>query len=246
MLDFSRLWQAQRRKGLQKSTGMCFDSLPLLPPLRSCRHSGAAAIEDCRPLPSPALRGGTPWRMSLFVLLGLLLMLAWPRSAHAAESYANCTNVITTLPVTITAQGILSPRVGPTATASTTIKAITIKAENVTLDCKRFRAQRDSAAWPPIAYGVYAGEPHQHHRPPLQHPGLQDRDFDSRRQQLRPPDRGQPTFRSNTSHKGVNLQGDGSVVRRNVSVQHRRRHDRDHPGLMASTRRARSQSRTIR
>src|SRR5580698_2757579 len=71
------------------------------------------------------------------VLLLLIALLAFSTSARAAESYANCTGIVSKLPATISTSGTWCLEKSFT-TANVTIKAITIAADNVTLDCNDF------------------------------------------------------------------------------------------------------------
>src|SRR5688572_10806481 len=74
----------------------------------------------------------------LRLLIGLLLAIAALTPAHAAESYDNCTGTITSLPVTISTQGTwcLTQNL---STAITVGVAITVAANNVTIDCNDFK-----------------------------------------------------------------------------------------------------------
>lgn len=71
------------------------------------------------------------------------LMSLVPMQVHAAESYDNCNGVIASLPATITTQGVWCLKKSLVYTASTGA-AITISANNVTLDCNHFNV--DAAA----------------------------------------------------------------------------------------------------
>ena len=69
----------------------------------------------------------------------LLLLLALPAlPAHAAESYDNCTGFVTSLPATISQQGVWCLK-QDLATNITSGNAITIATNNVTLDCNDFK-----------------------------------------------------------------------------------------------------------
>ena len=76
------------------------------------------------------------------ILTGLALsigvLLAWPGQAQAAESYDSCTGFIDSLPATITTQGTWCLK-NNLSTAITNGDAITIDANNVTVDCNGFK-----------------------------------------------------------------------------------------------------------
>ena len=74
---------------------------------------------------------------SLSGLLFLLVVVA-ARPASAAESYDNCVGFIDALPATISTQGVWCLH-HDVATAITSGNAITIDANNVTLDCNGFK-----------------------------------------------------------------------------------------------------------
>lgn len=69
--------------------------------------------------------------------IALAYLFASP-AAHAAQSYDNCTNFISSVPATITTQGTWCFN-KDLATSITTGNAITINANNVTLDCNDFK-----------------------------------------------------------------------------------------------------------
>lgn len=70
---------------------------------------------------------------------GLFALLALsPSGVHAAESYDNCNGFIDSVPVTISRQGVWCLR-KDVSTAITSGSAITIVANNVTLDCNDFK-----------------------------------------------------------------------------------------------------------
>jgi hypothetical protein len=71
-------------------------------------------------------------------ILGLLLAAAVTPCAFAAESYDNCTGVITTLPTTISTQGTWCLKANLT-TGITTGNAITVTTNNVTIDCNDYK-----------------------------------------------------------------------------------------------------------
>ena len=70
--------------------------------------------------------------------LVLLLFLCGPRAAHAAQSYDNCTGFITSVPAVISTQGTWCLK-QDLATAIASGNAISVNANNVTLDCNDFK-----------------------------------------------------------------------------------------------------------
>ena len=91
----------------------------------------------------------------LFVLLSVLALLACAKPAHAAQSYDNCAGFVTTLPAVISAQGTWCLK-QDLATAITSGNAITINANNVTLDCNDFKLGGLAAGLATQTTGVYA------------------------------------------------------------------------------------------
>jgi hypothetical protein len=80
-----------------------------------------------------------------------------PQAAHAAESYDNCKGFITSLPATVSTQGVWCLK-GDLSTAINTGNAITINANNVTIDCNDFKIGGLAAGDASQAYGTYAGD----------------------------------------------------------------------------------------
>ena len=70
------------------------------------------------------------------LLVALLALAAFP--AHAAEDYDNCTDFIDSVPATISTQGVWCLR-DNLATSLTAGTAVTIAANNVTVDCNDFK-----------------------------------------------------------------------------------------------------------
>lgn len=87
-------------------------------------------------------------------LFGLLVVLAGTRPASAAESYDNCAGFIDALPAIITTQGVWCLR-HDLSTAITSGNAITIDANNVTLDCNGFKLGGLAGGPGTWANGVY-------------------------------------------------------------------------------------------
>lgn len=77
-----------------------------------------------------------PIRLS--AAMATLACLAIPPQAPAAESYDACTGFITSLPSTISTQGVWCMR-SDLSTAATSGAAITIATNNVTVDCNHFK-----------------------------------------------------------------------------------------------------------
>ena len=91
----------------------------------------------------------------LNLLLMLLLGLAATQSAHAAESYDNCTGFITSLPTVISTQGTWCLK-QDLATAITSGNAININTNNVTLDCNNFKLGGLAAGLSTTTVGIRA------------------------------------------------------------------------------------------
>jgi parallel beta-helix repeat protein len=94
-------------------------------------------------------------RTLLITVTVSLTALLNPTSAHAAQSYDNCTGFITSLPATITTQGTWCLNADLT-TAITSGSAITVAANNVTIDCNDFKLGGLAAGPGTRAYGIYA------------------------------------------------------------------------------------------
>ena len=91
-----------------------------------------------------------------FMLVLAALATLAPRTAHAAESYDNCTGFITSVPAVISTQGTWCLK-QDLATAISNGNAITINTNNVTLDCNDFKLGGLAAGAGTTAYGVSAG-----------------------------------------------------------------------------------------
>jgi hypothetical protein len=78
----------------------------------------------------------TPCRIAPLLFALVLVSTATP--AQAAESYDNCAGTILVLPTTITTQGVWCLK-GDLATAIASGAAITVNANNVTIDCNDFK-----------------------------------------------------------------------------------------------------------
>jgi len=89
------------------------------------------------------------------VVLLLLLGPLVPGRAHAATSYDNCSGFITSVPAVINAPGTWCLKQSVN-TAITSGAAITIAADNVTLDCNDFKLDGQAAGTSTLASGVSA------------------------------------------------------------------------------------------
>jgi hypothetical protein len=88
----------------------------------------------------------------------LVLLVTGARQVSAAESYDNCAGFIDTLPATISTQGVWCLR-HDLATAITSGDAITIDANNVTLDCNGYKVGGLAGGPGTWARGVYVPFP---------------------------------------------------------------------------------------
>ena len=151
-------------------------------------------------------------KIANLILLAFALAIAAPRAAQAAESYDNCTGFITSLPAVINTQGTWCLN-KDLATAITSGDAIFIQTNNVTLDCNNFKLGGLAAGVGTGATGIHAynlsnitvrhcnvrgffyglyfeGTLGGHH-------AVEDNRFDT------------------NTYIGVQVNGDGSVIRRN-------------------------------
>jgi hypothetical protein len=77
-----------------------------------------------------------------------------PRAVHAAESYDNCTGFITSVPATISSQGTWCLK-QDLSTANVAGSAITVNANNVTIDCNNFKLDGSAAGTGTATNGIY-------------------------------------------------------------------------------------------
>ena len=159
--------------------------------------------------------------LAKIAILAMAVLLGTSRAAHAAESYDNCTGFITSVPAVITAPGTWCLK-QDLATAISSGIAITVDANNVTLDCNNFKLGGLAAGAGTNAVGIYAD-----YRSNITVRRCNVRGFYDG---LRLFDNGSSTtssqghavednvFMSNT-HLGLQVDGDGSVVRRNRVLQ---------------------------
>jgi hypothetical protein len=94
-------------------------------------------------------------RLVLAMFLSCAGCIAYPQAAHAAQSYDNCNNFIDTLPATISTQGVWCLR-HDLSTNITGGNAITISANNVTIDCNDFKLGGLAAGAASQAVGIFA------------------------------------------------------------------------------------------
>ena len=95
-------------------------------------------------------------RSDLHALLFLCLALLFaPCAARGAESYDNCTGFITSVPATVSTQGTWCLK-QDLATAISSGNAITIATNNVTIDCNDFKLGGLAAGIATAANGIYS------------------------------------------------------------------------------------------
>jgi parallel beta-helix repeat protein len=95
-----------------------------------------------------------PFLFAAFLLLALLAA-ALPSPARAAQSYDNCTGFIDAVPATVSSQGTWCLR-HDLNTAITSGTAITIGANNITIDCNDFKVGGLNAGSGTATDGIYA------------------------------------------------------------------------------------------
>ena len=95
-----------------------------------------------------------PLRAFRLLLVSIAAMLACASRASAAESYASCTGVVSSIPTVIGTAGTWCLKQN-LSTALSSTKAITINADNVTVDCNHF-ALSESAGLGNTAFAIYA------------------------------------------------------------------------------------------
>jgi len=148
-------------------------------------------------------------------LIALLAMVAItrPQAALAAESYDNCTGFITSLPTTVTTQGTWCLK-QDLNTAIASGNAITVNTNNVTIDCNGYKLGGLSAGAGTGAVGIFAQD---RVNVTVRHCAIRgffvgvDLYGAAGGGHLVEDNR----FDSNT-YLGMQVQGDGSVVRRNL------------------------------
>jgi hypothetical protein len=152
-------------------------------------------------------------RIQSIVAVGVLVALSWTHTAHAAESYANCTGTVSALPTTISSSGTWCLKQN-LATAAATGSAININADNVTVDCNDF-AISGSAGTATNAIGIYALNRNNIN---VRHCTVQG--FRYGVALLSTTSGGGHAVEDNrlmgNTYMGIRVDGDGSVVRRNL------------------------------
>jgi len=153
-------------------------------------------------------------RLSPLVLLGLLALLLWSRPVHAASSYDNCAGFITSVPAVISTPGTWCLKQDLT-TAITGGSAIMISADNVALDCNDFRIDGSAGGSATFALGI-SGSQRSNVR--IRHCNV--RGFAQGVQMDSAGTGGRNVVEDShfdgNIRIGVEMEGDGSVVRRNV------------------------------
>jgi len=143
-------------------------------------------------------------------LLLLASLIAAPGSVRA-ETYNTCAGFIDTLPATITTQGTWCLR-HDLSTAITNGHAITINTNNVTIDCNYFKLGGLAAGAGTLTDGIYASN---RTNATVRHCNI--RGF--QRGANVTGTGGGHVFEDNrfdaSTYRGIEVQGDGSVVRRN-------------------------------
>jgi hypothetical protein len=146
-----------------------------------------------------------------------LLILAFTfgrsRMAHAAESYDNCTGFISSLPAVISTQGVWCLR-KDLSTAITSGNAIDIEASNVTIDCNDFKLGGLAAGIGTQTNGIFSVN---HINATVRHCNI--RGFAYGLSFVEVDASGGHTIEDNrfdgNTISGIEVDGDGSVVRRN-------------------------------
>jgi parallel beta-helix repeat protein len=152
---------------------------------------------------------------NLFVLslLFLAISMCMPGAARAAESYDNCTGFITSLPTVITTQGTWCMKSDLT-TAVTSGNAITVNTSNVTIDCNDFKLGGLAAGLGTNTTGIRAID---RQNMTVRHCNI--RGFLDGIHVTGSASGGhviEDNRFSNNTYSGIYLEGDGSVLRRNL------------------------------
>jgi anti-anti-sigma regulatory factor len=151
----------------------------------------------------------------IFLIVAALIALScmtWSRCARAAESYANCTGFITSIPAVINTQGTWCLKQN-LSTAISNGTAVTISTNNVTIDCNGYTLS-GSAGAATLTGGIYAADKVNATVRHCTIQGFYSGVFftgSSGGGHLVEDNR----FDSNAVY-GPNVQGDGSVIRRNL------------------------------
>lgn len=152
----------------------------------------------------------TRFTPSSFLLL-VLALLAAPSLASAAESYDNCTGVISSLPTVISTQGTWCME-ADLSTSITSGNAIAINTDNVTIDCNDFKLDGSGAGTGTATVGISGSN---RFNAIVRHCHVK-----GFYQALRLSGTGgghvvEDNLAEDNTYFGLNVQGDGSIVRRN-------------------------------
>lgn len=148
------------------------------------------------------------------VLLAGLLWLALPHSAEAAESYDSCKGYITSLPATISTPGTWCLKQNLSSLASTG-SGINITAKDVTLDCNDFLLDNSAAGAGTRAVGVRAVNVSN---TTVRHCNVRGFQYGISLSGTNGGNLVEDNHLDSNTYTGILLQGDGSVIRRNVIV----------------------------
>lgn len=153
-------------------------------------------------------------RTIFVVCLAGLAWLALPNRAHAAESYDSCKGYVTALPVTINTPGTWCLKQN-LAFAGATGSAINITAKDVTLDCNDFTLDNSAAGMGTRAYGVRAMNVAN---TTVRHCSIRGFQYGIYVYGALGGNVVEDNHLDSNTYIGINLTGDGSIIRRNVIV----------------------------
>jgi len=148
------------------------------------------------------------------VLLAGLLWLALPCSAEAAESYESCKGYITSLPATISAPGTWCLNQNLSSSASTG-SGINITSKDVTLDCNDFLLDNSVVGAGTRAIGVRAVNVSN---TTVRHCNVRGFQYGISVSGTNGGNLVEDNHLDSNTYTGILLQGDGSIIRRNVIV----------------------------
>ena len=144
-------------------------------------------------------------------LLALAGAITTP-DASAAESYDNCTGFIDSVPTTITTQGTWCLR-GDLSTAMTSGNAITIATNNVTIDCNDFKLGGLAAGAGTLVYGISSSS---RLNATVRHCNVRGFYYGINFTGVSGGHLVEDNRFEGNTNTGVHVEGDGSVVRRNL------------------------------
>jgi hypothetical protein len=156
--------------------------------------------------------------MNAFRLVALILALALTPAAHAAESYDSCTGYVSSLPATISTQGTWCLN-KDLSTGLSYVDAINVAANNVTIDCNGFKLGGLSAGAGTLSNGIGATD---RFNVTVRNCNIRGFAYGVFLLGTAPRTTGghiveDNRFEANT-YIGISVDGDGSVVRRNLVV----------------------------